>query len=106
MSDEKILINSSDENFKRQKTDNFTFSKYVSIKFVNQDNEETFFKVLRNAKLGKAFAAYSRFHKLDYHVDFLFNGDRVNRSLTPDDLDIEDGDAFDVLKHVHGGGFI
>ncbi|XP_010673423.2 uncharacterized protein LOC104889807 [Beta vulgaris subsp. vulgaris] len=76
---------------------------HIRVKFVNQLNEETYFKVLPSSNIGKAFKAYCQHHNLNHQVAFTYNGDRVNPRLTYQDLDIEDGAEFDVFTHVGGG---
>ncbi|KMT14860.1 hypothetical protein BVRB_3g065830 [Beta vulgaris subsp. vulgaris] len=76
---------------------------HIRVKFVNQLNEETYFKVLPSSNIGKAFKAYCQHHNLNHQVAFTYNGDRVNPRLTYQDLDLEDGAEFDVFTHVGGG---
>ena len=39
------------------------------------------------------------------HVRFVYDGTRVQPDMTPDDLDMEDGDTIDAfLEQVGGGG--
>ncbi|XP_021748981.1 small ubiquitin-related modifier 1-like [Chenopodium quinoa] len=106
MAEKRKISNESIITYKHHKTSALCPSSdhYVRLKFVNQDNEETFFKVLRNANLGKAFKAYSHHHNLTHQLHFTFDGMRVNPNLTPDDLNVRDGDVFDVFSYVHGGG--
>ncbi|XP_021745879.1 small ubiquitin-related modifier 1-like [Chenopodium quinoa] len=109
MAEKRKISSESIITYKHHKTSALCSSSsasdhYVRLKFVNQDNEETFFKVLRNANLGKAFKAYSNHHNLPHQLHFTYDGMRVNPNLTPDDLNIRDGDVFDVFSYVHGGG--
>ena len=39
-------------------------------------------------------------------VRFLFDGNRVNPTQTPQDLDMEDGDVIDVMVEQQGGGAV
>ncbi|KNA04163.1 hypothetical protein SOVF_202250 [Spinacia oleracea] len=107
---EKRKITSEGVALKQQNTGDSSNSNpgnsYVRIKFVTQENEETYFKVLRDAKLQKAFDAYYRHHKLIKPLTFTFDGLRVNPNLTADDLNLKDGDALDIFGYMSGGGCI
>ncbi len=38
-------------------------------------------------------------------VRFLYDGERVNRDQTPEELDMQDGDEIDALVEQTGGAF-
>ena len=59
------------------------------------------FQIDRNEKLGGIFEWYMSAVKND-DIFMLFDGNRVNRDLTPADYDMEDGDVIDLAEHFCG----
>lgn len=61
------------------------------------------FKVKKTTKFEKILAAFCSKKAVDAsQVRFVYDGTRVNPSMTPEDLDMEDGDT--VRGWVWGGG--
>ncbi|CAO2822480.1 unnamed protein product [Amaranthus hypochondriacus] len=100
------ISSDSGSKFKKLKTEEASseISKFVTIKFINQENEETFMKVSRTMMLGKVLDGYCQHKQLKEQIDFIYNGYRINRSLTAEQVGLQDGDEIEVLAKVYGGG--
>ena len=71
---------------------------YLTIKVVSQDGTETFFKCKKNTPLRRLMNAYCQRWVINLNaVRFFFDGERIRETQTPEDLDMEDCDAIDVL---------
>ncbi|KAK4486961.1 hypothetical protein RD792_006276 [Penstemon davidsonii] len=65
-----------------------------------QDGNKEFFRIKRNTQLKKLMNDYCDRHSVEYNsLVFLFDGRRLRGDRTPDELEMEDGDEIDVLKH-------
>lgn len=65
---------------------------------------EVQFKVKTTTKFQKVFEAYAGKKSLDARsIKFLFEGQRVHETMTPADLDMEDGDSIDAMLEQVGG---
>ena len=70
----------------------------ITIKVVEEDGNEIFFKIRMSARLEKLMNAYCLRQEVRMQfVRFLFDGARIRETHTPDDFDMEDGDAIDVM---------
>ncbi|CAK7263891.1 SUMO protein smt3 [Sporothrix epigloea] len=79
-------------------------SEHLNIK-VTDNNNEVFFKIKRTTKLEKLMAAFcDRQGKSLSSVRFLFDGQRVQPSDTPDTLEMQDSDTLEVHQEQLGGG--
>jgi len=79
--------------------------EHLNIK-VTDNNNEVFFKIKRSTKLEKLMTAFcERQGKAMNQVRFLFEGQRVQPSDTPDTLDMQDGDTLEVHQEQVGGAF-
>ncbi|RYP19814.1 hypothetical protein DL767_009579 [Monosporascus sp. MG133] len=79
-------------------------SEHLNIK-VTDNNNEVFFKIKRSTKLEKLMTAFcERQGKSIQSVRFLFEGQRVQPSDTPDTLEMADGDCLEVHQEQVGGG--
>ncbi|KAJ9130796.1 hypothetical protein NKR19_g9756 [Coniochaeta hoffmannii] len=77
--------------------------EHLNIK-VTDNNNEVFFKIKRNTKLEKLMLAFcERQGKTLQSVRFLFEGQRVQPSDTPDTLEMADGDTLEVHQEQVGG---
>ncbi|KAI0387307.1 ubiquitin-like protein [Hypomontagnella monticulosa] len=80
-------------------------SEHLNIK-VTDNNNEVFFKIKRSTKLEKLMTAFcERQGKNVESVRFLFEGQRVQKSDTPDSLEMADGDTLEVHQEQVGGAF-
>ncbi|KAI0111542.1 ubiquitin-like protein [Daldinia grandis] len=78
-------------------------SEHLNIK-VTDNNNEVFFKIKRSTKLEKLMTAFcERQGKVVDSVRFLFEGQRVQKSDTPDSLEMADGDTLEVHQEQVGG---
>ncbi|KAL2923365.1 Small ubiquitin-related modifier 1 [Bienertia sinuspersici] len=91
-------------NKKQEKSD----PNYIFLRFINQKNEVTHFKVRRTAKIENAFRTYCKHHQLQFGTArfFLF-GDHIPKHLTPDELQLslKDGVEIEVYSEVNGGNY-
>jgi len=77
--------------------------EHLNIK-VTDNNNEVFFKIKRNTKLEKLMTAFcERQGKNLNSVRFLFEGQRVQPTDTPDTLEMQDGDTLEVHQEQVGG---
>ncbi|KAL2018949.1 hypothetical protein VTK56DRAFT_10243 [Thermocarpiscus australiensis] len=78
-------------------------SEHLNIK-VTDNNNEVFFKIKRSTKLEKLMTAFcERQGKSLNSVRFLFEGQRVQPTDTPDTLEMADGDTLEVHQEQVGG---
>ncbi|KAI1175415.1 ubiquitin family protein [Nemania sp. FL0916] len=78
--------------------------EHLNIK-VTDNNNEVFFKIKRSTKLEKLMTAFcERQGKNVDSVRFLFEGQRVQKTDTPDSLEMTDGDTLEVHQEQVGGG--
>ncbi|EPE03218.1 ubiquitin-like modifier [Ophiostoma piceae UAMH 11346] len=79
-------------------------SEHLNIK-VTDNNNEVFFKIKRTTKLEKLMSAFcERQGKTLNSVRFLFDGQRVQPTDTPDSLEMQDSDTLEVHQEQLGGG--
>jgi len=77
----------------------------LSLKVVTQDGNEIFFKCKMTTPLQKLMTAFCNRQGVgNQSVRFLFDGQRINPSQTPQELEMEDGDVIDVMVEQQGGG--
>ncbi|KAK3996458.1 ubiquitin-related domain-containing protein [Cladorrhinum sp. PSN332] len=77
--------------------------EHLNIK-VTDNNNEVFFKIKRSTKLEKLMSAFcERQGKSVTSVRFLFEGQRVQPTDTPDTLEMQDGDCLEVHQEQVGG---
>ncbi|EME49554.1 hypothetical protein DOTSEDRAFT_19990 [Dothistroma septosporum NZE10] len=80
-------------------------TEHLNIK-VTDNNNEVFFKIKRTTQLKKLMDAFcERQGKSPQSVRFLFDGQRVNSSDTPDTLEMADGDTLEVHQEQIGGAW-
>jgi small ubiquitin-related modifier len=78
-------------------------AEHLNIK-VTDNNNEVFFKIKRSTKLEKLMSAFcERQGKTLASVRFLFEGQRVQPTDTPDTLEMQDGDTLEVHQEQVGG---
>ncbi|KMT12806.1 hypothetical protein BVRB_4g088990 [Beta vulgaris subsp. vulgaris] len=80
-------------------------SNFIYLKFVNQKDKATHLKVVRNAKLQKAFDQYCKHHHLEIGAPRFFYGDgtRLPGYVSPLDLQLPDGAEIHVFTEMNGG---
>ncbi|KAL1216914.1 Small ubiquitin-related modifier 3 [Cardamine amara subsp. amara] len=78
----------------------------ITLKVTSQDRDEVFMKIKISTPLKKLMYAYCnrRGLKLDaFAFFFLFDGRRIHREQTPEELDMEDGDEIYAGRTMSGG---
>jgi len=76
----------------------------VSLKVVNADGAEVYFKIKRATQLKKLMDAYCKKQGIQRSaVRFLYDGQAIDDSKTPDDLEMEDDDVIDAMVEQTGG---
>ncbi|KAG8466440.1 hypothetical protein KFE25_002196 [Diacronema lutheri] len=79
-------------------------AKTINLKVATQDGSEIFFKCKMTTPLNKLMNAFCQRQGVTMQsVRFLFDGQRITGDQTPKDLDMEDGDAIDVMVEQQGG---
>lgn len=79
---------------------------FLNVKVTN-GNDEIFFKIKRSTRLEKLMRAFcDRSGKAFENSRFTFDGERVKSDMTPNDLDMEDGDALEVFQEQIGGFYL
>ncbi|ODV89483.1 hypothetical protein CANCADRAFT_12245, partial [Tortispora caseinolytica NRRL Y-17796] len=75
----------------------------INVK-VTDGNNELFFKIKRTTQFRKLIEKYcERQGQSRSSLRFLYEGERVNDSDTPVDLDMRDGDTIEVHQEQIGG---
>merc|ERR1712230_258322 len=78
--------------------------EHINLKVVTQDGNEIYFKCKQTTPLQKLMHAFCNRQGVSMNsVRFLFDGNRINETQTPSQLDMEDGDVIDVMVEQHGG---
>ncbi|KAK3007266.1 hypothetical protein RJ639_017687 [Escallonia herrerae] len=86
------------------------FDEYVSLHSLPstsgvQDGNPVFFRINRDTKLLKVLTTFCSKKKLEYQtVQFIYNGERLNVTKTPNDLDMYNTDEIEAMVHQTGGG--
>jgi small ubiquitin-related modifier len=76
----------------------------VSLKVVNADGAEVFFKIKRTTLLKKLMEAYCKKQGVALgSVRFLYDGNLLKGEETPDGLEMEDQDVIDAMVEQTGG---
>ncbi|KAG7538009.1 Rad60/SUMO-like domain [Arabidopsis suecica] len=77
---------------------------HVILKVKSQDGDEVLFKNKKSTPLRKLMYVYCdrRGLKSDAFA-FMFDGDRIRGTETPDELDMEDGDVIYACRSMSGG---
>lgn len=79
-------------------------AQQISLKVVNADGAEMFFKIKRGTQLKKLIDAYCKKQGISRgSVRFLFDGAPIDESKTPEDLGMEDDDVIDAMVEQTGG---
>lgn len=81
-----------------------TGTEHINIKVTGQDGNTVHFKIKRKTPLRKLMNAYcDRAGLTSSMVRFRFDGNPINETDTPTELDMEDGDSIDVFQSQTGG---
>ncbi|KAK9449418.1 ubiquitin-related domain-containing protein [Limtongia smithiae] len=80
-------------------------AEHLNIK-VTDNNNEVFFRIRRSTALKKLIDTFcERQGKARNSLRFLYDGERVNDTDTPDTLGMQDGDTLEVHQEQIGGGY-
>ena len=76
----------------------------VSLKVVNADGAEVYFKIKRATMLRKLMEAYCKKQGVaSTQVRFLYDGKPLLGDKTPEDLEMDDDDVIDAMVEQVGG---
>jgi len=81
-------------------------SEHINLKVIGSDKNEIAFKIKRTTPLQKLMDAY--IEKMGFErnsVRFLFDGQRLVGSNTPQDLDMENEDIITAASEQIGGSY-
>ncbi|OMJ80391.1 hypothetical protein SteCoe_19343 [Stentor coeruleus] len=79
-------------------------SEHITLKVKSQDGNEVFFKIKRATQLKKLMEAYCSRNGVNIStVRFLFDGQRIQETNTPNDLHLEENDQIDAMVEQTGG---
>ena len=71
---------------------------HINIKVKGQDGNTVHFKMNRNTQLKKLMEAYCNRQSLQMdQIRFLFDGNRLRETYTPEELEMEDDDVIDAM---------
>jgi hypothetical protein len=88
----------------RPETDVKSEVAQVSLKVVNAEGNEVYFKIKRSTPLRKLMDAYCKKTGQDRRaVRFLYDGKVLDEAKTPDELEMDDDDVIDAMVEQVGG---
>jgi len=81
-----------------------TSTEHINIKVKSQDGSEIFFKIKKSTNLKKLMDAYCQRQGLQANsCRFIFDGERIKETDSPQTLEMENGDEIDVMVEQTGG---
>ncbi|TWW80729.1 Small ubiquitin-related modifier 3-like SUMO-3-A [Takifugu flavidus] len=82
-----------------------TENDHINLKVAGQDGSVVQFKIKRHTALNKLMKAYCERQGLSMRqIRFRFDGQPINETDTPAQLEMEDEDTIDVFQQQTGGG--
>jgi|Transcript_73082 small ubiquitin-related modifier len=79
-------------------------TQQISIKVVNAEGAEVYFKIKRSTPLRKLMDAYCKKQGINRtSVRFHFDGRRIEDEKTAEDYEMEDDDVIDAMVEQTGG---
>jgi len=79
-------------------------SEHINLKVAGQDGSVVQFKIKRHTPLSKLMKAYCDRQGLSIRqIRFRFDGQPINETDTPSQLEMEDEDTIDVFQQQTGG---
>ncbi|CAB1329207.1 unnamed protein product [Coregonus sp. 'balchen'] len=82
-----------------------TENDHINLKVAGQDGSVVQFKIKRHTPLSKLMKAYCERQGLSIRqIRFRFDGQPINETDTPAQLEMEDEDTIDVFQQQTGGG--
>uniref|UniRef100_A0A8C6V178 Small ubiquitin-related modifier n=1 Tax=Neogobius melanostomus TaxID=47308 RepID=A0A8C6V178_9GOBI len=83
-----------------------TENDHINLKVAGQDGSVVQFKIKRHTPLSKLMKAYCERQGLSIRqIRFRFDGQPINETDTPAQLEMEDEDTIDVFQQQTGGLF-
>uniref|UniRef100_G3Q6W9 Small ubiquitin-related modifier n=1 Tax=Gasterosteus aculeatus aculeatus TaxID=481459 RepID=G3Q6W9_GASAC len=96
----RILSGSAEKTKEGVKTEN----DHINLKVAGQDGSVVQFKIKRHTPLSKLMKAYCERQGLSIRqIRFRFDGQPINETDTPSQLEMEDEDTIDVFQQQTGG---
>uniref|UniRef100_A0A4X2LL98 Small ubiquitin-related modifier n=1 Tax=Vombatus ursinus TaxID=29139 RepID=A0A4X2LL98_VOMUR len=78
----------------------------INLKVVGEDGSVVQFNIKKYTSLGKLMKAYCQRQGLSMgQIRFLFDGQPINETDTPEKLEMEDEDIIDVFQQQAGGPY-
>ena len=75
----------------------------IKVNFVTQDGNEIYFQMKMGTRLGQLMHAFCRRRRVSMNsVRFLFDGNRINETQTPERLEFENDELIDVMVEQCG----
>ncbi|XP_024143379.1 small ubiquitin-related modifier 3-like isoform X2 [Oryzias melastigma] len=97
-------VNSSDMSEEKPKEGVKTENDHINLKVAGQDGSVVQFKIKRHTPLSKLMKAYCERQGLSIRqIRFRFDGQPINETDTPAQLEMEDEDTIDVFQQQTGG---
>ncbi|NP_001165517.1 small ubiquitin-related modifier 2 [Oryzias latipes] len=79
-------------------------NEHINLKVAGQDGSVVQFKIKRHTPLSKLMKAYCERQGLSMRqIRFRFDGQPINETDTPSQLEMEDEDTIDVFQQQTGG---
>lgn len=79
-------------------------SEPITIRVRDQTGEETYFKIKKTTKMEKVFSTYAQRKGVQVSsLRFLLDGERINPTDTPKQLELDDQDQIDCMLEQMGG---
>lgn len=79
-------------------------SEPITIRVRDQTGDETFFKIKKTTKMSKVFDTYAqRKGVASTALRFLLDGERIEGTQTPKQLELDDQDQIDCMLEQTGG---
>lgn len=83
-----------------------TENDHINLKVAGQDGSVVQFKIKRHTPLSKLMKAYCERQGLSIRqIRFRFDGQPINETDTPAQLEMEDEDTIDVFQQQTGGAY-
>lgn len=79
-------------------------SDQLNIQVQNSDGSKVKFRVKRVTRMEKVFEAYCKKMGLNINqIRFIFDGNKIGKQQTPEELELEDNDLIEVVVEQTGG---
>ncbi|CAI9089945.1 OLC1v1024601C1 [Oldenlandia corymbosa var. corymbosa] len=90
---------------KRRASEHEGSSNRIHLKIFGHDGVLSTYRIRRDKPMQKFLKRYCQDQNLEYlATDFLYEGERLRKLSTPDELRLEDGDQIEAFVRADGGG--